>query len=294
MSEELRQSVGQSSATSPKGHSGDTPSGPARAAPASYEFSGLRAQMYKEALTEYPKARRDDLGLMREHLGPRPGDRIIGFGEGSGQFCRAIAEAVGTSGKYLITEPSPELLFGLPASVLELPQVSTVVSPVETLELEPASFDKAWSCGAFHHCPDQTRAMAQIYRALKPGGRMAVFDIFQGTPVARFFDSFLARYCETGHEVKFMSEDFARSLCFLAGFDDRDVQIVDVPHRLSFESEWHMGNFMSKVFAMTRIPGGPEERITKTVRSLKECLPIDIDGGLHVIHFNQKGLIARK
>src|SRR5678809_757278 len=152
---------------------------------ATYEFTGSRAQLFAEALAKYPNARRDDFGLMHRHLAPKPGEHVLGFGEGTGYFCRKIAEAVGPTGRYVITDPSPELLLNIPQAVFNLPQVFTQISPVEQLDLPPESFDKAWTCGSFHHCPDQTRAIAQIYEFLKPGGRMVIFDIFQGTPLSR-------------------------------------------------------------------------------------------------------------
>lgn len=259
-----------------------------------YLFTGLRAKLFSEALAEYPNVRRDDFKLMGQHLDPRPGEHVLGFGEGSGYFCRTIAEAVGAEGRYVITEPSPELICSVPQDVLDLPQVFTEITPVEALEFPAESFDKAWACGAFHHCPDQTRAVTQIHRALKKGGRMVIFDVFQGTPLAKHFDSCVARYCETGHEVKFMSEEFAMTLCFLAGFDESKVQIVDVPHRLVFDSEWDMGKFIHKVHALTRMLGTQEQCVAQTVRSLKEHLEIDQEQGKYVLHFDQKGIIATK
>lgn len=259
-----------------------------------YEFAGLRAQLFREALAEYPNARRDDYYLMRKFLDPQPGDQVLGFGEGSGYFCGAIAKGVGPTGRYLITDPSPELVCSLPEAVERLPQVKVTISPVEQLDIESESFDKAWACGAFHHCPNQTDAFRRVFQALKPGGRLVVFDVFQGTPLARHFDASVARYCATGHEVKFMSEEFARTLCFLAGFPDKNVEIVDVPHRLCFASEWDMGKFIYKMHAMTLFPGTLDERIQATVDGIKAHLTVERDGDGVVLHFDQKGIIAHK
>ncbi|HEY6729264.1 MAG TPA: methyltransferase domain-containing protein [Polyangiaceae bacterium] len=259
-----------------------------------YEFAGLRAQLFREALAEYPNARRDDYYLMRKYLDPQPGDRVLGFGEGSGYFCGTIAKAVGPTGRYLITDPSPELVCSLPESVERLPQVQVTISPVEQLDIDAESFDKAWACGAFHHCPNQTEAFKRVYQVLRPGGRLVLFDVFQGTPLARHFDDCVARYCVTGHEVKFMSEEFARALCFLAGFPDANVEIVDVPHRLCFATEWDMGKFVYKMHAMTLFPGTLEERIQATVNGVKRHLTVERDGDGYVLHFDQKGIIARK
>jgi ubiquinone/menaquinone biosynthesis C-methylase UbiE len=260
-----------------------------------YEFTGARADLFTEALKEYPKARRDDLSLMRQYLEPRPGDHILGFGEGTGHFCRSIAEAVGPQGKYVITDPSPELFRHVPQAVLDLPQVFTELTGVEDIDFAPASFDKAWACGAFHHCPNQTRAIERIHRSLKPGGRMVILDIFQGTPVAKHFDSCVARYCETGHEVQFLSEEFAKTICLLAGFDEAKIEIIDVvPHRFTFDSLWDLGRFIWKVHALTRMPGTEEQRIAKVVESVQEHLPVVKEGDQYVLHFDQRGVIATK
>jgi arsenite methyltransferase len=270
------------------------PVSPAVGISTTYEFTGPRAQLFKDAMRDYPHARRDDFDLMRKHLDPQAGDFVLGFGEGSGYFCRTIADAVGSSGRYVITEPSPEMFHNVPQSVLDLPHVFTKISPIEELDMPAGSFDKAWACGAFHHCPHQTQAIARIHHALKPGGRMVIFDIFQGTPLARHFDTCVARYCVTGHEVKMMSEEFARSLCFLAGFDDAKVRIVDVPHRLVFANEWEMGDFCYKMHALTRMKGSRDECIERTVLGLKEHLTVDHVGGKVILHFDQKGIVAVK
>jgi len=261
---------------------------------AGYLFTGDRARLFREALVDYPSARRDDLALMREHLDPQPGEHVLGFGEGSGFFCRAIADAVGARGRYVITEPSPELFCNVPQDVLDLPHVFTEITAVEDIQFPENSFDKAWACGAFHHCANQTEALARIHRALKPGGRMVMFDVFQGTPLARHFDDAVARYCATGHEAKFLSDEFARSLCSLAGFQERKVAIEPVPHRFCFDSEWDMATFIYKMHAMTRIPGSEEVQIARTLVSLKEHLPVERAGNQVVLHFDQKALIAEK
>jgi arsenite methyltransferase len=267
---------------------------PGRKRSTGYLFTGPRAQLFKEAIKDYPHARRDDLALMHKYLDPRLGEHVLGFGEGSGYFCRAIAESVGPTGKYIITEPSPELFCNIPQEILDLPHVFTEITAVEEIQFPEASFDKAWACGAFHHCPNQTEAISRIFRALKPGGTMVLFDVFQGTPLARHFDASVARYCATGHEVKFMSEEFARTLCFLAGFDERKVRIEEVPHRFCFDSEWDMGTFIYKMHAMIRVPGTTADHIARTLSSLKEHLQVDREGEKCVLHFDQKALIATR
>jgi hypothetical protein len=53
-----------------------------------YEFVGLRAQLYKEALAEYPHAREEEIKVMHRYLNPQAGEYILGFGEGNGFFVK--------------------------------------------------------------------------------------------------------------------------------------------------------------------------------------------------------------
>ena len=130
---------------------------PASSIAATYEFTGPRAELFKEALREYPTARRDDFALMRRHLDPQSGDYVLGFGEGSGHFCNEIARSVGARGRYVITEPSPELFSNVPQAVLDLPQVFTQITPVEDVDLPTESMDKALAL--------QTRDAHLLYHA---------------------------------------------------------------------------------------------------------------------------------
>lgn len=260
------------------------------------EFVGLRAKFYKDALTEYLSARKTDIQLMHQYLNPQLGEYILGIGEGNGYFCKAIAEAIGFCGSYLVTDPSQAQLDNLLEQLEKvcLPQIEVKRMGAEELEAPSNSYDKVWSCGAFHHCPNQTEAMRRIYNLLKPGGKVVVCDVFQGTPLAKYFDLLVGRYCETGHEVKFLSEDFARTLCYLAGFADEKVDIVDVPHQWYFGSEYDIGVFIYKLNAMTKLPGREQDKIKQILDACREILSIEYKQGVYVLHWQQKAIIAEK
>lgn len=257
------------------------------------EFIGLRSKLFTEALTEYPYARKEDIEVMYKYLSPQPGEYILGFGEGNGYFCQAIAEAVGSQGSYLITDPSQDQLDSLLNQVLP-PQVQVQTIGAEGLEVPSELYEKVWSFGAFHHCPDQTSAMQRIYKALKPGGKAVICDVFQGTSLARHFDVQAGRYCETGHEVKFLSEDFARTLCFLAGFEDEKVNIIDLPQKWYFGSEYDIGVFVYKIYAMTKLPGTEQEKIMHTLNVCKEMLGIEHQDGWCILNWPMKAIVAQK
>lgn len=57
----------------------------------------------------------------------------------------------------------------------DLPNVVIVQGDLLKPPLAENAFDFAYSIGVLHHCPDPRRAFAEVARAVKPGGRMAVW-----------------------------------------------------------------------------------------------------------------------
>jgi SAM-dependent methyltransferase len=91
-----------------------------------------------------------------------------GLGTDGAQFARAGADYTGVD----LTEASVELarrrfeLFELPGKFQ--------VADAEALEFADESFDLVYSHGVLHHTPDAARAVREIHRVLRPGGRAVV------------------------------------------------------------------------------------------------------------------------
>jgi len=59
----------------------------------------------------------------------------------------------------------------------------------ETLPFSDASFDRVVSVVAFHHMEDQERALAEMCRVLRPGGRLVIVELAKARapgPVTRW------------------------------------------------------------------------------------------------------------
>jgi ubiquinone/menaquinone biosynthesis C-methylase UbiE len=237
------------------------------------EFDKERARLYEEALQEYPLARAKDIESMRKHLNPQSGENILGIGEGNGYFCSSIVEAVGKSGKYTVTDPSPYQLTNLRKRI-NLSQLEIIAAGAEEIPVREDFYDKVWSFGAFHHCQNQTEAMKRVYKSLKTGGTAVICDVFQGSKLANHFDSQVALYCNTGHEVKFLSDAFARTLCKLAEFKDSQVAISELPQKWVFNSQLDLGKFIYKLHALTFLPGNEQERAKATLESCSKILGV--------------------
>jgi ubiquinone/menaquinone biosynthesis C-methylase UbiE len=118
-----------------------------------------------------------------------PGSRVLDVAAGAGQQSLVAARRVGPSGYVLATDISPNILdFAEENARIEgLDNFGTLVADGEELSVEEASFDAAISRVGMIYFPDQQRALANILRALKPGGRFAT--IVYSTPERNGFFS---------------------------------------------------------------------------------------------------------
>jgi SAM-dependent methyltransferase len=98
-----------------------------------------------------------------------------GLGTDGAQFAKAGADYTGID----LTEAATDLartrfeISGLPGEFR--------VADAEDLDFADASFDRVYSHGVLHHTPDTARAIREIYRVLKPGGRAFVMLYHRGS-----------------------------------------------------------------------------------------------------------------
>ncbi|MDX2484908.1 MAG: methyltransferase domain-containing protein [Pseudodonghicola sp.] len=118
-----------------------------------------------------------------------PGSRVLDVAAGAGQQSLVAARRVGPTGHVLATDISSNILdFAAENARIEgLDNLTTLVADGEALDLAPESFDAAISRVGMIYFPDQQRALANILRALKPGGRFAA--IVYGPPEKNGFFS---------------------------------------------------------------------------------------------------------
>jgi arsenite methyltransferase len=247
------------------------------------EFSGVRSRLYRECLREFPHARDQDILLMKKYLAPKPSETILELGAGSGFFSRVLADTL-VHGKLIVSDPSPDQLADI--KDLRKRNVILIEAGADKLNLPAGSVDAVWSFGAMHHCKDKSRAFAKCSKVLKRGGRLVIGDVFSDTKLAHHFDTYVARYSVTGHEVSFWSDAYARSLCALHGFEI--PKIIPVNIYWTFDSKKDLGVFLYKLHAMTK--SSPEA----CLKSAERILGVTRRNKKYLLHWPMKLIITKK
>jgi len=100
-----------------------------------------------------------------------PGEAVLDVGCGTGVAARAAAQVVGSSGRVTGIDPNPGMLV---VARRIAPAIEWREGAAETLPFPDASFDAVVSQFALVFFPDRAKAIAEMWRVLAPGGRLAV------------------------------------------------------------------------------------------------------------------------
>ena len=153
----------------------------------------------------------------------RAGDRVLDIGSGSGTDTLIAARLVGPEGRVYALDMTPEMLNKLRRNVAlaGTANVQVIEGNAEAIPLPDASVDVVTTNGVLNLVPDKPKAFAEIFRVLRPGGRVQIADIMLSRPVgpkART-DPKLWAECVVGAMIEDDYLDLFRS----AGFSDVTV-----------------------------------------------------------------------
>jgi ubiquinone/menaquinone biosynthesis C-methylase UbiE len=143
--------------------------------------------------------------------------RILDVGCGTGVFAERIRTALPQANVYGIDLVAGMLAKGRDRWQQHRGQVSPVQADSERLPFPAHSFDVVTCANSFHHYPNQQKAVCEMRRVLKPGGRLILVDGYRDAA----WGWFIYDVCVAGIEghVHHCSRQRVRDLFAAAGFE---------------------------------------------------------------------------
>ena len=125
----------------------------------------------------HPLITRDRL---REALGPKPGERVLEVGPGTGYYTLDLAEWVGAEGEVEILDLQQQMLDHTVRRARErgVWNVNSTRGDAQELPYQDGSFDAVILIATLGEIPDQDAALREAARVLRPEGRLIVGELF--------------------------------------------------------------------------------------------------------------------
>lgn len=185
-------------------------------------FFDERAAHWEERC--YPPETRQRLNRLAPLFGVRKGDAVLDMGTGTGVLAPYLRELIGPEGLLISFDLSFEMVRHAARKDAYAKNGLVLQATAMSIPLRDASVDALVCFAAFPHFSDKNKAMSEMRRVLKTGGRLCIAHLLSREELSRHHGGHSAV-----SEDKLPDDDGMRALFAAAGFPE--PEIVDAPGR---------------------------------------------------------------
>jgi arsenite methyltransferase len=171
----------------------------------------------------------------------QPGQVVLDLGSGGGIDCFLAAKKVGPTGRVIGVDMTPAMLekARLNREKLGMDNVEFRLGEIEHLPVADSTVDVIISNCVINLSPDKPQVFREAFRAMKPGGKLAVSDIVTDGPLPEAVKQSLSSWagCVAGAlDVK----DYLAAIQ-AAGFTDAEITPVYLPREVVDDAARQLG-----------------------------------------------------
>ncbi|MFS7193905.1 class I SAM-dependent methyltransferase [Serratia proteamaculans] len=228
----------------------------------SHSIHHAAAEGYQANADRYVKGRPDYppeiTTWLRDTIGLHAGMTVIDLGAGTGKFTPRLLE---TGAQVIAVEPVAQMLEKLSAA---LPQVKTLAGTAESIPLPDESVD-AVVCAQSFHWFATPKALAEIQRILKPGGKLGLVWNMRDARVSwvRKLNQIVDRH--EGDAPRFYTGEW-RKLFPFKGLDALQEQMFMLGHQGAVEDV--IFNRVRSTSFIAALPLEQQEQVIEQIRQL--------------------------
>lgn len=224
----------------------------------------VAAEVYERVRPGYPPAA---VEWLVEALGLEGGGTVIDLGAGTGKLTASLAEA---GCRVVAVEPAPRMLDLLRERV---PAAEAVAGTAEAIPLPDGDADAVVVAQAFHWFR-HAKALAEIHRVLKPGGRLALTwnrrDL--NAPAHAAIETIFARYKD--------GTPRHRDGAWRAAIDASDLFTPEAEHEITSVQRLPRGGLAERVAStsfIAALPDAERAAVLSEVADIEAGLPDPVE-----------------